>query len=102
MEQDPKIGTVVDGRYRLDERLGAGGMGVVYKGTQLDGDAAVAVKFLHDALVGSRDLVRRFEREVEAMSRLQHPHLMGIVGSGVQADVPYLVMSFAAGRPLTK
>src|SRR4051812_48446292 len=88
---DPRIGTSIDGRYRLDERLGAGGMGVVYRGEQVGLGRTVAVKFLHEALAGSSDLVKRFKREVAAMSRLAHPHLVGIVDSGVVADVPYLV-----------
>jgi serine/threonine-protein kinase len=99
---DPRIGTTIDGRYRLDERLGAGGMGVVYKGVHTGTGKSVAVKFLHDAFAGTPDLVKRFEREVAAMSRLAHPHLVGIMDSGVVAGVPYLVMEFHSGRTLGK
>ena len=97
---DPKLGTSVAGRYRLDERLGAGGMGVVYKGEDARTQKRIAVKFLHDAFAGMPDLVKRFEREVSAMSRLDHPNLVGIIDSGVEAGVPYLVMEFHAGKPL--
>src|SRR5260370_1275148 len=88
------------GRYRLDGRLGAGGMGVVYQGETRGSGASVAVKFLHDAFAGMPDLVKRFEREVAAMRRIDHPNLVGIVDSGVEAGVPYLVMDFQSGQPL--
>ena len=97
---DPKIGTSVAGRYRLDERLGAGGMGVVYQGEDNSTHRKVAVKFLHDAFAGMPDLVKRFEREVTAMSRIDHPNLVSIIDSGVEAGVPYLVMDFHSGKPL--
>jgi serine/threonine protein kinase len=87
--QDPKLGTSVDGRYRLDERLAAGGMGVVYKGVDLKTKKPVAVKFVHDAFAALPTLVKRFEREVAAMSRVSHPNLVNIVASGVQTGVPY-------------
>jgi serine/threonine-protein kinase len=97
---DPKLGTAVAGRYRLDERLGAGGMGVVYKGVDTRTQRKIALKFLHDAFAGMPDLVKRFDREVTAMSRLDHPNLVGIIDSGVEAGVPYLVMDFHSGKPL--
>jgi len=97
---DPKLGTSVAGRYQLSDRLGAGGMGVVYKGEDTRTQKKVAVKFLHDAFAGTPDLVKRFEREVSAMTRLDHPNLVGISDSGVEAGVPYLVMEFHSGKPL--
>jgi serine/threonine-protein kinase len=97
---DPKLGTTVGDRYRLEERLGAGGMGVVYRGVEISQDRPVAVKFLHDSFAAIPDLVKRFQREVTAMSRLRHPNLVAIVDSGVAAGVPYLVMDFHAGRAL--
>jgi serine/threonine-protein kinase len=97
---DPKLNTVVDGRYRLEERLAAGGMGVVYRAAEVDSGRAVAVKFLHEAFASVPDLVKRFQREVAAMSRVAHPHMVGVLDSGVSGSVPYLVMDFQAGRPL--
>src|SRR4051794_18702429 len=99
---DPKLGTTVAGRYRLDERLGAGGMGVVYKGKQKGPGKPVAIKFLHEAFAGVADLVKRFEREVAVMRRMSHPNLVTILDSGVEGGVPYLVMDFQSGRPLAE
>ena len=65
---DPRIGTTLDGRYRITERLAAGGMGVVYKGELTAIGKPVAIKFLHDALTLVPDVVRRFHREATAMS----------------------------------
>jgi serine/threonine protein kinase len=98
--EDPKLGTSVASRFRLDERLAAGGMGVVYKGTDLKTKKPVAVKFVHDAFAAVPQLVKRFEREVTAMSRVSHDNLVNIVGSGAQAGVPYLVMDFHEGSSL--
>ena len=64
---------MLEGRYRLDQRLAAGGMGVVYKGELTAIGKPVAIKFLHDALAAIPDLVKRFQREAVAMSRLAHP-----------------------------
>jgi serine/threonine-protein kinase len=99
--EDPKLGTSVDDRYRLDERLAAGGMGVVYKGLDQKTQKPVAVKFVHDAFAAIPTLVKRFEREVKAMSRVSHPNLVNIVGSGTQGGVPYLVMDFHEGSSLS-
>jgi serine/threonine-protein kinase len=99
---DPKLGSSVAGQYRLAERLGAGGMGVVYKGEDSRSGDVVAVKFLHEAFAGMPDLVRRFEREVAAMRCMSHPHLVAIVDSGVDGGVPFLVMEFQAGKALAE
>ncbi len=99
---DPKLGSSVAGRYRLGERLGAGGMGVVYKGEDSRSGQLVAVKFLHEAFAGMPDLVKRFEREVTAMRCMSHPHVVSIVDSGVDAGVPFLVMEFQSGKALAE
>jgi eukaryotic-like serine/threonine-protein kinase len=97
---DPKLGVDVAGCYRLVERLGAGGMGVVYKGEDSRSGEPVAIKFLHEAFAGMPDLVKRFEREVTAMRRVAHAHVVSVLDSGVDGGVPYLVMEFQSGKPL--
>lgn len=97
---DPKIGTTVDERFRLEERLGSGGMGVVYKGVDLSTNAAVAVKFLHESFADVEGMVKRFQREAQALRMLSHPHLVNIVDAGVHNGVPYLVTQFLSGESL--
>jgi serine/threonine-protein kinase len=98
-EIDSKLGTVVAG-YRLEERLGAGGMGVVYGATRVADGERVAMKFLHASFAAVSDLVKRFEREAAAMRRMQHPTLVAILDAGVASGVPFLVMERLAGRSL--
>jgi serine/threonine-protein kinase len=97
---DPRLGKLLDGRYRLDQRLGAGGMGVVYKGEQVALGKPVAVKLLHDALASIPDLFKRLQREAQAMSKLGHPNLVSVIDSGVAEGVPFLVMDFISGKTL--
>jgi serine/threonine-protein kinase len=99
---DPRIGTTLEGRYRIVERLAAGGMGVVYKGELTAIGKPVAIKFLHDALTLIPDVVKRFQREATAMSKLAHPNLVGVLDSGLAGGVPYLVMDFVSGRSLAE
>ncbi len=100
--KDVKVGTML-GRFRLDERIGAGGMGIVYKGIDTDTQKPVAVKFLHEAFAGIADFVKRFQREVQAMRKLSaHPHLVAILDAGISGGVPYLVMEFLSGKSLAE
>src|SRR5690349_8732111 len=97
---DPRIGTVVGGRYRLVGQLAMGGMGVVYRAEHVTVGKVVALKFPHEVLVVNPDFMKRFEREAAAMSRLTHPHIVSVVDYGVADGVPYLAMEFHAGRSL--
>gem|GEM_PF-4394301 len=100
--KDVKVGTML-GRFRLDERIGAGGMGIVYKGIDTDTQKPIAVKFLHEAFAGIADFVKRFQREVQAMRKLSaHPHLVAILDAGISGGVPYLVMEFLSGKSLAE
>ncbi len=96
---DGLLGQVLDGRYRLVERLGEGEMGVVYRAEQ-PGGPPVAVKVLGDRLADSPDQRERFEREARALFGLQHPHILAAHDFGVVAGRPYLVMELLEGRPL--
>src|SRR5262249_60710489 len=97
---DPRIGTTLEGRYRIVDRLAAGGMGVVYRGELTAIGKPVAVKFLHDALALIPDIVKRFGREATAMSKLAHPNLVSVLDSGLDNGTPYLVMDFVKGQSL--
>jgi hypothetical protein len=88
---------LLGGRYRLDQLLGHGGMADVYRAVEIPGGASVAVK-----LVRSTDphLVRRLTQEAAALSRLDHPGLVRVLGTGVQDGRPYLVMELVEGPTL--
>jgi type II secretory pathway pseudopilin PulG len=77
-------------------------MGVVYKGELTAIGKPVAIKFLHDALTLVPDVVKRFQREATAMSKLAHPNLVGVLDSGIAGGVPYLVMDYVHGKSLAE
>jgi serine/threonine protein kinase len=97
---DPRLGSLMGGRYRLEDCLGAGAMGAVYRATALADGQTVAVKLLHEGFALQPNFVKRFEREAEAMGRLSHPHLTRVIDSGVDGTTPFLVMEYYRGRSL--
>ena len=102
---DVHLGTVIEGRYRLDERLGKGGMGVVYRARQLNAHRDVAVKIMgsqRDGDVEARQRrAKRFQREAMTTARLEHPHIVRLydVGTTANGDV-YMAMELIEGRTL--
>jgi serine/threonine-protein kinase len=98
-EAVPTVGAVVQGRYRLLAPIASGGMGSVYRGERVGLDRPVAIKFLHRAVARDAQLVKRFEVEARAMSRLAHPNCVSVIDYGLEG-IPYLVMELAAGTPL--
>ncbi|MFM2416518.1 MAG: serine/threonine protein kinase [Pseudomonadota bacterium] len=96
---DVRTGAVLNGRYRVVELLGEGGMGLVYRGERLQLGRPVAIKFLHSPFARSAKFVGRFEREARAMSRLSHPHCVSVIDFGLH-DAPYIVMDFVTGSTL--
>jgi serine/threonine-protein kinase len=96
---DARIGSVLQGRYRVLASVSGGAMGEVYRGEHVQLKRAVAIKFLRSAFGHSPEFAKRFEREALMMSRLDHPHVIGVIDYGV-ADDPFIVMDFVTGRPL--
>jgi serine/threonine-protein kinase len=96
---DPRVGTVLQGRYRLDALLASGAMGVVYRGQRVQLERPVAVKFLHPWIATQKAFLARFDTEARAMSRLQHPNCVSVIDFGVEGT-PYLVMDFVTGKTL--
>jgi serine/threonine-protein kinase len=95
------IGSVLDGRYRIDAVLGKGGMGRVYKGEHTGIGRTVAIKVLHTALGGNREAMQRFQREALASGRLDHPNIVGVSDFGViESGGLYLVMEALEGEAL--
>lgn len=98
---DPLLGRVFDGKYRLDERLGGGGMGTVYRATHLLIDRQVAVKVLSQRFVGDQTAQQRFRREARAAGRMQHPNAVIVTDFGATEDgYLYIVMELLEGRTL--
>ncbi len=100
LTSDPRIGTLVQGRYRILERLGTGGMGVVYRGERIELGRAVAIKFLHGWVAEDPNTQKRFRIEAQAMSQLSHPCCVSIIDFGVEGGAPFMVMDFVTGRTL--
>ncbi|GIJ09449.1 serine/threonine-protein kinase [Micromonospora andamanensis] len=98
---------VLSGRYRLDERVATGGMGDVWRATDLILGRQVAVKVLLPALVSDPDFIARFRAEARIMAALRHPGIVQVYDCG-EDDLPgggradYLVMEFVTGQPLSK
>ena len=97
-------GTVLDGKYRLDEQLGAGGFGAVYRGLHLVLDRPIAVKMFRPAPGNdSAEGLQRFLREGATASRLDHPGAVRVFDSGVSSGgVAFLVMELLSGRSLAQ
>ncbi len=97
---DPMLGRVIEGRYRIVSKLGAGGMGAVYKVEHLRMGKIAAMKVLHPALNLDPELGARFRREAEAVSRLSHPNTVQVFDFGQTAAGMYLVMELVKGEDL--
>ena len=98
------VGQVVDGKYRVDEPLGRGGMGAVFRATHLGTDRTVALKVIQPALASDPAYLERFRREARACGRLRHQNIVDVTDFGVchQGGGPlaYLVMEFLDGCTL--
>ena len=94
------LGKVVDGRYRVLEVIGRGGMGVVYRVEHLRMGKVAAMKVLHRDLADDPDVIHRFEREAAAVSRLHHPHTVQVFDFGAVQGALYLIMEYVRGQDL--
>ena len=87
-------------RYRIDEKLGRGGMGVVYRARDLRLDRDVALKILSGGALADARARRRFQREALALSKLNHPRIAAVLDFDTQDGIDFLVMEFVRGIPL--
>lgn len=91
---------VLNGRYRIIDRIGSGGMSVVYRAQDLSLGRNVAVKVLHENLTDDEGFLRRFQREAHAAANLSHPNVVTVHDIGQDGNRHYIVMEFVDGRTL--
>ena len=94
---------IANGKYQIQQKIGSGGMGTVYKALQPNIGRMVAIKILHPKLVNRKDLVSRFSREAKALAHLSHPNTVKVIDDGELEDGSlYIVMEFLEGRNLNQ
>ncbi|MFF9812730.1 Stk1 family PASTA domain-containing Ser/Thr kinase [Streptomyces sp. NPDC014006] len=97
---DPLVGQVLDGRYRVDARIAAGGMATVYRALDTRLDRVLALKVMHPALAADATFVERFIREAKSVARLAHPNVVQVFDQGADGRYVYLAMEYIAGCTL--
>ena len=98
---DPFVGRTLDEKYIVEERLGAGGMGAVYRARHLSMDRPVAIKFLHQRFMEDESARTRFQTEARAAVKLRHANAVSVTDFGQTAEgVIYIVMELLEGRTL--
>jgi len=98
---DPFLGRTLDDKYLVEEPVGAGGMGAVYRARHLSMDRPVAIKFLHQRLVEDEAARNRFQAEARAAVKLCHPNAVSVTDFGQTSEgVHYIVMELLEGRTL--
>jgi hypothetical protein len=101
MRPVPSVPRTVDNKYRIEQLLGRGGMGAVYRARDMRLDRLVALKVVRAELLGDPEARRRFRREAQIVARLQHPAIVAIFDYGTFADGgAYLVMELVRGEDL--
>ncbi len=98
--QDPLVGQVLDGRYRIDSRIAVGGMATVYRAVDTRLDRVLAIKVMHPSLAVDASFVERFIREAKSVARLAHPNVVQVFDQGNDGSYVYLAMEYVAGCTL--
>ncbi|WP_244943367.1 Stk1 family PASTA domain-containing Ser/Thr kinase [Streptomyces inhibens] len=98
--QDPLVGQLLDGRYRVLARIAAGGMATVYRAMDTRLDRVLALKVMHPTLATDGAFVDRFIREAKSVARLSHPNVVGVFDQGTDGTYVYLAMEYVAGCTL--
>jgi serine/threonine-protein kinase len=100
-EEETRIGTLISGKYRIEQRLGAGAVGEVFRARNVLIGRDVAIKFMRREHVHNDELVERFVREAQAVSRVRHPHVVDVLDVGVEEEIPYIVEELLLGEDLS-
>ena len=103
LTMEPSIGTTVGDKYEIMSVIGGGAMGLVYKARHTLMKRIVALKMLHPNMVADESTVKRFQKEAEALSCLNHPNILTVFDFGVSKDGhPYLVTDYLEGQTLAE
>jgi len=94
------IGTRLNGRYRIEDRIGAGGMSTVYRAFDETLEREVAIKILHGHISEDAQSLERFRREARTVARLSHPHVVMVIDAGEDEGHPYIVFEHVRGETL--
>lgn len=97
----PEKGFLIQGKYRLEEPIGMGGMALVWRATDIAIERQVVVKLMHDHLLQNEEAQKRFEQECKLMARIKHPNVVTLYDAGtLNNSIPYLVMEHIEGKSL--
>jgi serine/threonine-protein kinase len=94
------LGTTLNGRYRLEARIGSGGMSTVFRALDETLQRQVAVKLMNREVATDSDQLERFRREARAVAQLSHPHIVGVIDAGEDEGRPYIVFEYVEGETL--
>lgn len=94
------LGTTLSRRYRLEARIGSGGMSTVFRAVDETLQRNVAIKLMHREFTGDADQLERFRREARAVAQLSHPHVVGVIDAGEDAGRSYIVFEYVEGETL--
>jgi hypothetical protein len=94
------IGTLIGDRFRLEEKVGSGGMSSVYRAFDPTLERRVAIKLMHRDISSDPDQLERFRREARAVAQLNHPHVVTVIDAGEDDGAPYIVFEYVEGETL--
>ncbi|HEU4658590.1 MAG TPA: protein kinase [Capillimicrobium sp.] len=94
------VGTLLSDRYRLEARIGHGGMSTVYRALDTVLERPVAIKLMHREIASDSDQLERFRREARSVAQLNHPHVVTVIDAGEDDGTPYIVLEYVEGETL--
>jgi eukaryotic-like serine/threonine-protein kinase len=94
------IGTLIGDRFRLEEKVGSGGMSSVYRAFDPTLERRVAIKLMHSDISNDPDQLERFRREARAVAQMNHPHVVTVIDAGEDDGAPYIVFEYVEGETL--
>jgi serine/threonine-protein kinase len=100
MESRSVIGTILSDRYRLESKLGSGGMSTVYLARDETLERWIAIKVLHREISDQPDQIERFRREARSVAQLSHPNVVSVIDAGEDGGYPYIVFEYVEGDTL--